>query len=346
MKEGAWSGVARFLLPCLVAWYGLALVPGPRIALAHSFEPCLLSIAEVAAGEYTVHWRPATSTAGYNLSTLAIAPRFPAHCQILEPSLRRDDGAPASRWRLRCPKPGLSGSVLSVPGIDGTQLDVVVRLRWLDGHSETAVLRSGASSYRVPDTADASTARTAFRFLHLGVQHIGQGLDHLAFVLALFLLVPSWQALLKTVTAFTVGHSLTLALAATDWLRLPSAPVEALIALSIAFVARDLLRPSTAISSRPWIMACGFGLLHGLGFASALSELGLPPTSTLTSLVGFNLGVEAGQIAFLCVLACIAYAASPFPTLARARRLLPYALGSTACAWTIERIAAFWTVPT
>lgn len=326
----------------LAGWGFLLLSIASQTSLAHSFEPCLLSIAETAPGEYAVHWRPPTNSAGYNLSSLDISPQFPAHCHVSEPS-RRDDPASSSLLRLHCAEPGLPGSLLRVPDIDGTQLDVVVRINWLSGNTETAVLRSGASSYAVSGGPASSAARTAGHFLHLGMQHIALGLDHLAFVLALFLLVPTWRELITTVTAFTVGHSLTLALAATNWLHLPSAPVEAMIALSIAFVARDLLRLPEVTSARPWIMACGFGLLHGLGFASALNELGLPAANTLSSLLGFNLGVEAGQILFLGSLFCIARGAARFPTLTRARWLLPYALGGVACAWTIERVAVFWT---
>jgi hydrogenase/urease accessory protein HupE len=184
-------------------------------------------------------------------------------------------------------------------------------------------------------------------YLALGVEHILTGFDHLLFVLALLLIVKSARRIVATVTAFTVAHSLTLAAATLGFVHLPQPPVEAAIALSIAFVAAEIVhgldgRPGLTARA-PWLVAFAFGLLHGLGFAGALAEIGLPQSAIPLALLCFNLGVELGQLAFVvALLACLALARRariPWP---RAARPLPaYAIGALAMFWVIERVAAF-----
>ena len=188
----------------------------------------------------------------------------------------------------------------------------------------------------------------AATYLRLGVEHILTGLDHLAFVLALVLLTPAWRRLWKTITAFTAAHSLTLALAATGIVRLPPPPVEATIALTIVFVAREVWlaqhgRPGST-ASRAWPVAFAFGLLHGLGFAGALAEVGLPDSDLPLALLTFNLGVELGQLAFVAAVLLLGRALSRQAwTQRRWLRLAPtYAIGALACFWCIDRVARFW----
>ena len=332
--------------PAFLVAFALLLARG---GYAHTFEPCLLAISERAAGEYDVLWRPPGRASGYNLSSFDIEPVFAASCQAT-PAVRAasDDASATAVWRLRCAGNGLRGSTLRVPGIDGTQLDVVVRVAWLDQRADTTVLRSGASSYTFADLPP-SYLQAATRYVRLGVEHILFGWDHLTFVLGLFLLVTSGPVLVKTITAFTLGHSLTLALAAFRLLALPTPLTEALIALSIACIARELLgdpaTPPTITRARPWLVAAAFGLLHGLGFAAALDDLGFQRATALPALVGFNLGVELGQIAFVAALLVVARVLQPLSRLPGAALALPYAIGSLAFVWLFERVLRFWSLP-
>ncbi|CAN0596630.1 unnamed protein product, partial [Laminaria digitata] len=178
-------------------------------------------------------------------------------------------------------------------------------------------------------------------YVIIGVQHILGGPDHLAFVLGLLLILHGWRRLLMTLTAFTVAHSLTLAAAVLQWVQLPSAPVEAVIALSIVFVAREALRPRTTESFTPMAAAGGFGLLHGFGFAGALRLLGLPPTHVPAALLSFNVGVELGQIlVVVTALALMSALTRLWPSSSTVvRRPLAYGLGAVAMFWTLQRIA-------
>lgn len=317
----------------------------PASAFAHSFEPCLLAIHERTLHDYDVVWRPPSSAAGYNLSSLDITPQFPASCVS---TIRQEAGAgdlePTRIWQLRC-RDGLRGTTLSIPGIDATPLDVVIRVVWLDGTIDTTVLRSGDSSYELRQGSGAALPLASARYLRLGVEHILLGFDHLVFVLALFLLASNTPRLVKMITAFTLGHSLTLALATFGLLALPTPLSEAWIALSIVFVARELVAgetPETRSSwAHSWVVAIAFGLLHGLGFASALDQFGLDRQHVLPALLGFNLGVELGQIAFVVLLLVLARGLRPLTRMRVLRPLLPYAIGSVACLWLFERVARF-----
>lgn len=323
----------------------LAQMYTAHAGFAHTFEPCLLTIRERAAGEYDVVWRPAGRSSGYNLSSFDITPVFAPHCRMTTIREDSDELATTTVSRLDCLGSGLRGTTLRVPAIDGTQLDVVVRVTWLDQSDDTTVLRGGDSSYTFrDDTSRSSLAAAMDRYVRLGIEHILLGFDHLAFVLALFLLIPTGSILLKTITAFTVGHSLTLALATFHVVTLPTALTEALIALSIAFVAREVLLPDdrTLAHRNPWLVALAFGLLHGLGFAAALDDLGFANQSAVVALLGFNLGVELGQAAFIAVLVAATHVAQRLAPAARSRWLLPYAIGSVAFVWVFERVAGFW----
>ena len=186
-------------------------------------------------------------------------------------------------------------------------------------------------------------------YLELGVEHILLGIDHLLFVLALLLIVKGWGRLVGTITAFTISHSITLAAATLGFVSVPQAPVEAIIAMSIMFVASEIIharqgRPGIT-EDKPWIVAFVFGLLHGFGFAGALTEVGLPEQSIPLALLFFNIGVELGQLLF--VGACLIVFALTRPLHGRipsgSWRLAPYAIGSLAAFWTIERIVGFWS---
>jgi hypothetical protein len=233
---------------------------------------------------------------------------------------------------------GLAGQSLRLDGPDSARTDALVRVALVDGRVLHGRLSAG-ESYAVPRRP--SWGAVAATYLRLGVEHILRGFDHLLFVLGLLLLTRSTRALVQTITAFTVAHSLTLALATLGVLHVPSAPVEATIALSIVFVAREALAPAGAslAARRPWVVALPFGLLHGLGFAGALAQVGLPPGEIPLALAGFNVGVELGQLAFVAaVLVPLRLLGS---RVGAARVALAYAIGAVAAALTLARVAAF-----
>jgi hypothetical protein len=301
-----------------------------------------------------------------------LAPRLPAEC-------RTRGALGESAVRVDCGAGRLRGGAIAVPGLAGTRVDAVVRVTWNDGAVASGVLRNDGVPFVVPEAtaADAlagAPVRTVARhYLALGVVHILGGWDHLLFVIGLFLLVGTTRRLVATVTAFTVAHSLTLAAAVLGVVALPAAPVEALIAASIVLLARELavaagapaappggsaatgsvavptpvarVTPVEASLTRrfPWVMAFLFGLLHGLGFAGALAESGVPADHVPAALLAFNLGVEAGQLGVVAVLLGLA-AVRPVPRRSGGwvRRLPAYAMGTLAAAWTLARILAFW----
>jgi hypothetical protein len=258
-----------------------------------------------------------------------------------------EDGAAVRFLRIDCGAAGLGGATIAVDGLAGRAAEGLVRVAWADGRTASGVLRPGGDAFVVPGDPGGSRAAVAGGYLRLGMAHILAGADHLAFLAGLLLLVGGWRALVATVTAFTLAHSLTLAAATLAVVAPPSAPVEALIAASILLVAAELARPPgappTLARRRPWLVAFAFGLLHGLGFAGALAEAGLPRDHLPLALLAFNLGVEAGQLAF--VAACL-------PALALARRVgagrawvrlgPAYVLGSLAAAWLLDRLSGFW----
>lgn len=222
-------------------------------------------------------------------------------------------------------------------------VDVLVRIALADGRVVSRMLRPDAPSFVF--TKETSGPAAGGYFV-LGVEHILFGIDHLLFVLALVLIVRGGGLLVKTITAFTIAHSITLALATLGFVKVPSAPVEAVIALSIVFVAAEILRSRRGVrgltTRAPWIVAFTFGLLHGFGFAGALAQVGLPPHDIPLALLFFNLGVEAGQLAFVAVaLGVIALIRRANFSMPRWTQLVPpYAIRGVAMFWVIQRIAA------
>lgn len=323
-------------------WGGLALAlalagPGPP-ARAHPLAPSLLEVREGPGGSAEVRWRtPLLRIAGADLR-----PLVPAACPALGPPREsRADGSLERRWRIACPPPGLVGRRLSVSGVSESRADVVLRVELADGRRLLRVLRGADPAFVVP--ARAGRRGVLEDYLGLGARHIAGGVDHLLFVLALLLLVPARRTLLWTVTAFTAGHSATLALAVLGWLDVPRAPVEAAIAASILLLAAELAgeRPGR-LRRAPWLVAGAFGLLHGLGFAGALAKVGLPHGEIPLALFAFNAGIELGQLAFIAaVLAArdVGRRLLPAPG-PLAGRIPAYAIGGLAAFWLLERLAA------
>jgi len=246
-------------------------------------------------------------------------------------------------WRLKADS--LRGQSLRINGLESTLTDVLVRIAFADGSAWLGRLTPQRPESLIPHRP--SVWGVAATYLVLGVEHILTGLDHLLFVMALLLLTTGAWRLVKTVTAFTAAHSITLGLATLGLVQVPSKPVEAVIALSIVFVAAEIVHARSGqagLAARmPWVVAFTFGLLHGFGFAGALSEVGLPEGQIPVALLSFNLGVEAGQLLFIAeVLALAAGARSIWMARPWWVDLMPaYAIGSVAMVWVIQRVTAF-----
>jgi len=321
--------VGVFLLVCLLH----------ATADAHELRPGFLEIKQAGAESYNLRFKvPARGD-----MRLGLYVRLPAECAEEGPTRTERAGtALLERMTVRCPG-GLAGRQVSVDGLSGTFTDVVVRVESDSGSVQSARLTPDSPAFTV--AAEPTWLDTARTYFLLGVEHILLGIDHLLFVLALLLLVRDVWMLVKVITAFTVAHSITLALAALGWAHIPQAPVEAAIALSIMFVAAEIARqsdPENDFTKRaPWVVAFAFGLLHGLGFGGALKEIGLPQSDVPLALLTFNLGVEAGQLLF--VFAVLALKAIfdrlvPFQT-PWIRNVMGYAIGSLAAVWFVERVA-------
>jgi len=330
----------RSRLACLL----LSLLVLP--ALAHRLSPAYFGFTETVPGTYDVQWK--VSIPG-GLAD-ALEPRIPEGCALLGQVRTYLVGdARVQHGAVECAEPGLAGRELDVTGLPATDTDVLVRVGFADGSSFTHRLVPDAPSVVVPERAGALAVVSTY--LMLGVEHIILGIDHLLFVLALLLIVRGVGRLVATVTAFTVAHSITLGAASLGYANVPSAPVEAVIALSILFLATELARRDAAapasgadLTSRfPWLVAFSFGLLHGFGFAGALSEIGLPQHALPLALLFFNVGVEVGQLVFIAAVLGLAWAwrraaaPSPPPWWPRAAA---YGIGSVAAFWAIERTAA------
>jgi hydrogenase/urease accessory protein HupE len=241
---------------------------------------------------------------------------------------------------------GPTGTRIDFVGLEGTITDVLVRIQFANGQQFSALVHPSNAMIEIPPDQGAMTvART---YVTLGVEHILTGWDHLFFIAALFMLVGNMRTLFWTITSFTLAHSITLALVTLDVIRVPPPPVEAVIALSIVFVAVEIVRTSqghaTVASRKPWLIAFTFGLLHGMGFASALTQVGLPRNNVPLALLFFNVGVEIGQITFVMALVALSLVARRFARpvqLSAARLASCYIIGGIASFWLLQRISNF-----
>ncbi|MEP9388591.1 HupE/UreJ family protein [Mesorhizobium sp. KR9-304] len=305
---------------------------------AHEIRPAYLEMRETAPDEFAIVWKvPALGE-----MRLGLHARLPGSCvERAEPVPTLEGGAYLERWTVACAG-GLKGGEIGVDGLGSTMTDALVRIQYATGDAEVARLLPERPFFVAAGTQ--TSLEVAQTYFLLGVDHILSGLDHLLFVLALMLLIRDRWMLVKTITAFTVAHSITLAGASLGYFSLPQAPVEATIALSIAFVASELVKAKPGerrlSESYPWVVAFAFGLLHGFGFADALKEIGLPQSDVPLSLLAFNLGVEAGQLIFVAAALILLAAASALVKIpqARARQVGAYAIGTAAMLWLVPRV--------
>jgi len=314
-------------------------------AKADEFRPAYLQLTQTSADSYDVLWK---SPALDENTPLKVHPVFPAG--VTEQGARRSTfaaGTMRQRWRINVPG-GLNGKAIAFPGLAESRIDILARLERLDGSVQLERILPSQSSFTAKASPGAyEVART---YVVIGIGHILLGFDHLLFVLALVMIVQSTRRLLATITAFTVAHSITLSLATLGVVHVAGPPVEAIIALSIVFVASEIIHQRQGreglASRKPWVVAFAFGLLHGLGFAGALAEVGLPENSIPLALLFFNVGVEIGQVLFIVTVLAIYQALSKLAAgridLARLAPIQAYAIGGVASYWVFERASGFW----
>jgi hydrogenase/urease accessory protein HupE len=322
---------------------GIALLAGLAPAIcAHEVRPAYLELVEQDAETWDVFFK--VPAAGEDLR-FGLYLQLPADVErVGPPRSERSDRAHVERSQIRRPG-GLVGAEITIEGLSATLTDTLVRIQHGDGTTQVLRLTPEQPSFVVQ--VAPGPFQVASTYLVLGVEHILLGIDHLLFVLALLILVAGWRQLIWTITAFTAAHSITLAAATLGWVVVPPPPVEAVIALSIVFVALEIIRASRGDASlgirAPWLVAFAFGLLHGFGFAGALSEIGLPQQQIPLALFTFNMGVEIGQLLF--VGAVLLLARLPARLGVRVprgwERAAAYGIGSIAMFWVIERVAAF-----
>ncbi len=335
-------------LSCAAVGFALLGALAPTTAVAHEVRPGYLELRETSPDVFSVLWKkPARGDL-----ILKIDPVFSAGCVVTGiGSEEVRGGAYVARATLECDGAagGIRGETIEIAGLETTLTDVLVRVYYADGQQETHLIQPHATSAVIGGPSGALQRIGAYT--RLGIEHIALGVDHLLFVLGLLLIVSGRMMLLKTVTSFTLAHSITLGIATLGFARAPELPLNAVIALSILFLGPEIVRVwrgETSFTIRhPWVVASAFGLLHGFGFASGLTAMGLPQNEIPLALLFFNVGVELGQLAFVFLVLGLARS---FRSLEirwpRWVELVPgYAVGSLGALWFIERTAELlgWT---
>ena len=324
----------------LIFW--LALVVIPFFLSGHELRPAYLELKQTASEVYDVSWKvPARGPE----KRLSLTVEFPDNCKVIgKTSSQYSKGSWKDRFSIQCDG-GLHGNIIVIDGLTATLTDVLVRLEFLDGLSQ--VYHVTPSDPKLIVAAEQNALEITRVYLFLGIQHIWSGVDHLLFVLGLLILIQNWGPLIGAITAFTVAHSFTLAAATLGFVHVPSPPVEACIALSVVFVAREIIRRNegdiSLSETYPWIVAFVFGLLHGFGFAGALAETGLPLYDIPLALLFFNVGVEVGQILFVVLgLLVLHFTRKALSTQKKPmEQVIAYSIGGLSAFWVLERVSSF-----
>ncbi len=313
-------------------------------SLAHESRPVYVEIIETEPGVYSFTWKTPKSIPAFNIPKIYA----PGSCEQIGTEFAGNLGDSFVREKVYRCEDGLTGASVEVSfPAHNPSVQTLIRLETHSGETHSALLEPGRTIWQVPESE--SKSRVAKDYTVLGITHILEGYDHLLFLVCLILIAGTGRRILITVTGFTLAHSLTLALSALNLLTLPVAPIEAVIALSIVFLASEIAKePRDTLTYRyPILVSIAFGLLHGLGFASVLKQVGLPQTEIGTGLLFFNVGVEIGQLAFIAA-AIVLYKIFMLITKGRVLNLMAfekpaaYAVGSLASFWMIERIYSFW----
>jgi len=310
--------------------------------VAHESQPGFLKLTQLDAKHYEILWRAPIYYGKPHPASL----QLPANWKIVKPTTRRQlTDSELYSYTVMVDAESIHGNVIHLPGLETTTTDVLIRVVYANGGSSTAIIKPGEPWVIIE--GPRSVWRVAWDYTVLGVEHILSGIDHLLFVLALLLMVNGTRTLLITITSFTLAHSITLAAATLGWLWVPGPPVEAVIALSILFLASELLKVNrghqSLTANYPWLVAFSFGLLHGFGFAGALSQVGLPQNEIPLALLMFNVGVELGQLMFIVVMLLL------IRTLRKISYVWPqwiyqipaYCIGGIAAFWFVERVIGF-----
>lgn len=317
----------------------LLMIVLPVAAQAHRFAPSALDVRALSNGEISVVWKtPAQAT-----SNVPMLPVLPPECSVVSETPWFPEGTgKVLRQQWQCMSESLEGLSLSVSGLAANQASAVVSVRPQPEVFFQEVLTVSEPVFVVP--AQRSLLDTALHYLWLGAEHIAIGIDHLFFVAGLLLLVSWGRRLVYTITAFTVGHSITLALVSLGVVTNPEALIEWLIAVSIWALAYELSRPDkrSRLWESPWYLAGAFGLLHGMGFAGALAETGLPQVYLPTALLFFNVGIEVGQLVFVAILTLIGAAVARLSSANWLRVAPVYVLGAVSTFWVLERTGALF----
>lgn len=310
-------------------------------AKAHEVRPAYLGITQITDSTYQVVWKvPAMGDL-----VPKITPSLPDSWNVLSQEGKAAEGSVVNYINIKAVE-DIAGETLVISGLDKTIMDVLINIQLNNGSQYSELITPDNPFYEIP--SEPSTWKVVQSYLILGIDHILLGIDHLLFVLALILVTKGKWRIIKTVTAFTIAHSITLSLAALGIMSIPIPPVEAVIALSIVFLAREIILHDDFKNSltyrMPWLIAFTFGLLHGFGFASALSETGLPQSAIPLALAFFNVGVEVGQIIFVAIVLSIGYIISKLPIQVPLwlRKSPAYIIGSLAFYWVIDRVIGFW----
>ena len=328
---------------------GLLLLCFCGSAQADVYQPAFLEIRQTAEESSEVLWKVPTRGPDRRLGIY-----LDWSDEVILPATTRSvyvDNAFVDTFTIQHPG-GLAGARIGVDGLDRINTEVLVRIEGLDGSARIERLTPDKTAFTVARSQQG--LEVAQTYALFGMQHIWAGIDHLLFVACLILIAGSWRRILITITGFTIAHSITLSLAALELLQIPVAPVEAVIALSIVLLAREIAveRRDSLTWRYPITVSASFGLLHGFGFASALAEIGLPPGEIPLALLSFNIGVEVGQILFVAVLILLARAGQrllrllptePVTAMRTAQVTMVYAIGGLASFWMIQRIDAFWS---
>jgi hydrogenase/urease accessory protein HupE len=318
----------------------LALLLAASTATAHEARPAYLEVKETATGRFSVLWR----TPVLSGMRLPVALLFPDDVRPVQtPTVQELADSLVERRSIDAGPNGLAGRRIEFPGLQMTIADVLVRVEMLDGRRWTTIVHPAQPWVEI--AASQTWLGVAGTYVVQGIRHILFGADHLLFVLGLLLIVDDRWMLLKTITAFTVAHSLTLAIATLGYADAPVVPLNAAIALSILFLGPEIVRrwrgETSFTIAHPWVVAFAFGLLHGFGFAGALTSAGLPRHELPLALLSFNGGVEIGQVGFVVLMLALerAFRVLEFEWPRWVRALPGYAVGSLGAFWTLQRLS-------
>lgn len=332
----------RFFFSVIFLFFSIA------VAHADEYRPAYLEFTQTNESTFDMLWKVPAKGKNLRLSLYVV---LPADVRTVSEARSAFIGGAYIERSTISREGGLAGIEISIKGLERVSTDVLVRIQRLDGTSETARLNAASRSFVVKGAPQFWGVVNTY--LVFGIEHILNGFDHLLFVACLMFIAGTWRRILVTITGFTLAHSITLTLAGLELVRLPIPPIEAVIALSIVFLAREIAlnRRDTLTWRYPIAVSASFGLLHGFGFASALADIGLPQTEIPAALLAFNVGVEVGQIAFVATMLLIFWLItkvlknieiSATNWTHKVEKPMAYSVGGIAMFWTVERVSGFW----